>query len=279
MRILVTGARGLLGTPACAALRARGHDVIAAARSDLDISDAASVNACVRDARPDAIINCAAYTRVDDCETHEADAMRVNARGAGNVAEAAHRFGAALIHLSTDYIFPGDHRSPIPESAPPGRPEQLSAYGRSKLLGEQLVQQAHSVACIVRTAWLFGEHGPCFPKAILDRARAGHPLRVVNDQTGSPTYAGDLAEALAELAERRAEGIYHVTNAGTCTWFEFARELVKRSGLSTAVTPCTTAEFPRPARRPAYSVLDNARYVALVGRPLRNWQDALDDYL
>jgi dTDP-4-dehydrorhamnose reductase len=279
MRILVTGARGLLGTPTCETFRARGDDVLALDRAELDITDGEAVSARISEFRPDVVINCAGYTRVDDCETCEGEAIRVNAHGAAHVAAAAHRAQAGLIHISTDYIFRGDAREPIPETAAPAEPSQLSAYGRSKRLGEQLVQQAHPAACIVRTAWLFGENGPCFPRAILDRAHAGHPLRVVNDQTGSPTYACDLALALAELAARRATGVFHVSNAGICTWFDFAREIIRQSGLNIAVTPCTTAEFPRPARRPAYSVLDNRRYIQLVGRPLRPWPDALTDFL
>ncbi len=279
MRIFVTGARGLLGTPVCETFRARGDDVHSVDRSELDITDADAVQKRIADYRPDVVINCAAFTRVDDCETCEDEATRVNAHGAGHVAAAAHRAGASFIHISTDYIFPGDAREPIAETAAPGRPEQLSAYGRSKLLGEQLVTAAHPSACIVRTAWLFGDNGPCFPRAILKRARSGQALRVVDDQTGSPTYAGDLAAALAELAARRANGIYHVTNSGICTWFDFAREIIRQSGLDVPVGPCSTAEFPRPARRPTYSVLDNRRYVRLVGRHLRRWEEALTDFL
>ena len=299
-RILVAGARGLLGTPTCRVFRSDPEvQVEAVDLPELDITDAYQVAAKCDAFRPEVVVNCAAYTAVDACEENEPLATRVNGDGAGFLAIAAEQCGARFIHISTDYVFEGDASEPYAEDDPPGRPERLSAYGRSKLLGEELVQAHHPAAVIVRTAWLYGPDGRGFPNAILRRAheerhrlehrleagatRAGATLagglRVVNDQTGSPTYAPDLATALFELARRTVSGIFHVTNSGQCTWYEFAGELIRLAGLDVPITPVTTEEFPRPARRPAFSVLSNRRYVEAVGLPLRHWREAAGEYI
>jgi len=280
-RILVTGAHGLLGTAVCRLLRGLpGVELDAADLPELDITRWDGLQARLQRTRPELVINCAAYTAVDACETDEAAAVRVNATGAGLVARAAAEANARLIHLSTDYVFSGSASTPYREDQPPGPPEQLTAYGRSKLLGEREVLSAHPAAVIVRTAWLYGPDGPGFPQAILRKAVQEGRLRVVNDQRGSPTYAPDLAAALVTLAGHpEAEGVFHITNAGECTWHDFAVELVRRAGLDVPVIPVTTAEFPRPARRPAYSVLDNRRYNELAGRPLRAWREAAAEFL
>lgn len=279
-RILVTGGRGLVGMALGRVLAARpvvaverpGHD-------ELDVTDADQVQVYLERFRPDLVIHCAAYTKVDDCETNRELADRVNGDGAGSVARAATKIGARLIHLSTDYIFEGEAVRPYQEDTPPGRPENLSAYGRSKLLGEQRVRAVCSGALIVRTAWVYGPDGACFPKFILKAAREKPELRVVNDQTGAPTYTLDLARAILRLAETDARGIVHVTNTGQCTWYEFACELVRLAGLKVRVIPVTTEEFPRPARRPKYSVLDNSRYVQLTSAPMRPWREAAADFM
>lgn len=279
-RILITGAEGLLGTPTAARFAAdTACEVLAPGHGELDITDAARVAHCFETFQPDLVVNCAAFTRVDDCESSEALACRVNGEGAGHVAEAAARAGARLIHISTDYVFDGCATSPLREDAPTAPPDRLSAYGRSKLLGEQAVRSRHPSALIVRTAWIYGPDGPGFPATILRLARERPRLRVVVDQRGSPTYAPDLAEAIQRLARLDADGIVHVTNAGDCTWHELAVEICRRARLDTPVDPVTTAEFPRPARRPAYSVLDNSRYIELTGAPLRSWREALGTYL
>lgn len=277
--IVIAGGAGLVGTPTAEAFRRAGYDVRALAHSDMDICDEAAVARRMDDERPGVVVNCAAYTKVDDCETHADVAMRVNGAGAGVLARQAARIGAMFIHLSTDYVFDGRGTRPYREDDPTAPLESLSAYGRSKLAGEQAVVAEHPLPLIVRTAWVYGPDGPGFPNAILRGAREKPRLKVVDDQTGSPTYAPDLAQAIVALARRNATGFVHVTNSGTCTWFEFAQEIVRLSGLATPVDPCTTAEFPRPARRPAYSVLDNSRYVSLVGQPLRHWREAIAEFV
>lgn len=279
LSIVLTGATGLVGTPTVAAFRRAGHAVVGLAHADLDICDEAAMARMLDDARPGLVVNCAAFTRVDDCETRVDDAMRINGQGAGVLARHAARVGAGFIHLSTDYVFDGRGTRPYREDDATAPMATLSAYGRSKLAGELAVAAAHPDALIIRTAWVYGPNGPGFPNAILRAAREKPRLKVVHDQTGSPTYAPDLAQAIVELATRRAKGIVHVTNDGTCTWFEFATEIVRLAGLSTPVDPCTTEEFPRPARRPAYSVLDNGRYDSLVGRPLRPWREAIAQFI
>ena len=277
--VVIAGGRGLVGSPTAGAFRRAGYDVRAMTHSEMDICDEAAVAKHLEYERPGLVVNCAAYTKVDDCEKNFELAMRVNGEGAGVLARQAARIGAAFVHLSTDYVFDGRGTRPYREDDVTASMEALSAYGRSKLAGERAVVAAHPSPLIIRTAWVYGPDGPGFPNAILRGAREKPRLKVVNDQTGSPTYAPDLAEAIVVLAGREATGFVNVTNAGTCTWFEFACEIVRLSGLSTPVDPCTTAEFPRPARRPAYSVLDNSRYASLAGRPLRHWREAIAEFI
>lgn len=270
----------MLGTPTTALFRRdAGVEVLAVDLPELDITDEPSVARQFKTFRPDLVVNCAAYTQVDACEQNEELARKVNGLGAGIVAVAAAVCKARVIHISTDYVFEGDARSPYAEDHPTGRPERLSAYGRSKLIGEQLVQLCHSESLIVRTAWLYGPDGPGFPAAILRKAREEGRLRVVNDQTGSPTYAPDLAAAIHKLARLPVSGIMHVTNSGQCTWYEFAQEIIRLAGLDVPVEPVTTAEFPRPAKRPAYSVLDNRLFIEAAGDPLRHWREAVTEYI
>lgn len=279
-RILVTGGCGLLGTAIGRVLSDRPSVVLTRPdRRELDITDADAVGGLIERFKPSLVINCAAYTKVDDCEKNEELANRVNGDGAGIVAKAAAEAGAKLIHLSTDYVFEGNATKPYQENHPVGSPERLTAYGRSKLLGEQRVQAACPDALIVRTAWVYGPDGPCFPKTILKAAREKPELPGVDDQTGSPTYTLDLARAILRLAEIDARGIVHVTNTGQCTWYELACELIRLAGLSVQVLPVTTEQFPRPAPRPKFSVLDNSRYVQLTGAPMRPWREAVADYL
>lgn len=277
--VFIAGGRGLVGSPTAKAFRHAGYDVRALPHAEMDICDDAAVARRLDNERPGLVVNCAAYTKVDDCETHTDLAMRVNGEGAGILARQAARIGAAFIHLSTDYVFDGRGARPYREDDATAPPELLSAYGRSKLEGERAVIAAHPSPLIIRTAWVYGPDGPGFPNAILRGARERPRLKVVNDQTGSPTHAPDLAEAIVALAKRNATGFVHVTNSGICTWFEFAKEIVQQAGLSTPVDPCTTAEFPRPAQRPAYSVLDNSCYISLVGRPLRHWREAIGEFM
>lgn len=229
--------------------------------------------------RPDVVINCAAFTRVDECERQVELAMSVNGDGPGIVAAAAREVGARVVHISTDYVFDGSKAGPYVEDDAPGPEAALSVYGRSKLAGERAVQAVGGEWLIVRTSWVFGPAGPNFVATILERARTHPELRVVNDQRGRPTYAPDLAGAIVALVERAASGVVHVANGGVCTWFDLARQAVTLAGLPAQVRPCTSDEFPRPARRPANSVLDTTRFERIVGRPLRGWAEALGEYV
>jgi dTDP-4-dehydrorhamnose reductase len=275
MRILITGAGGMLGQDVQAAARSAGHETIALTRAECDLADGAATRSAVRAARPDAVINCAAWTDVDGAETHEAQARAVNGSGPGTLAGAAADAGAWTVHVSTDYVFDGAKRTPYLESDPTG---PLSAYGRSKLAGEHAVAAAAPDAhTVVRSAWLFGLHGRSFPATMLRLAAARHELTVVDDQIGSPTFTGHLAPALVGLAAAPVPGVLHLAAAGECSWCEFARAIVAGSEAraGTTVRGITTAEYPTPAPRPAYSVLRSER-----GAPeLRHWNDGLTDYL
>jgi len=270
-RYLVTGARGMLGTDVVLALA--GREVTALDRSQLDITDAAAVDAAVAD--HDVVINAAAYTRVDDAETHESEAGEINATGAGLLASAAQRSGARLVQVSTDYVFDGTARVPYAEDAPR---HPVSAYGRTKAKGEELVLAAHpGGTLIVRTAWLYGAHGPNFAKTMRRLAAERETLAVVDDQVGQPTWTLDLARGIVELLDVEAPaGIYHCTNSGQASWCDFARAVFAEAGLDPErITPTDSALFPRPAPRPAYSVLGHATWKRAGLAPLRDWREAL----
>jgi dTDP-4-dehydrorhamnose reductase len=272
VRVLVVGAGGMLGTAVQTAVPST-IQLAALRHADLAIEDAQAVERVVTRERPDWIVNCAAYTQVDRAEAEPEAAHRVNAVGAANLARAARAKGVRLLHISTDYVFDGRATGPYREDDPVG---PLNVYGRSKLAGEQAIRdilpQEH---LIVRTQWLFGEGGPNFVATILRLARERSELKVVNDQHGRPTYARDLAGALWKLIACDARDTVHCANEGVATWFEVALATVAAAGLDTAVEPCTTGEMPRPAPRPAFSVLDCTRYHSIVGSPLRAWQPAL----
>jgi dTDP-4-dehydrorhamnose reductase len=275
MRLLITGAGGMLGTDVQHAGERAGHEVIGLARADLDIRSAAAVRAAVVAHAPDVVINCAAFTDVDGAET-DPEARRVNAEAPAMVAGAAAASGAWTLHISSDYVFAGDRRTPYLEADPTG---PLSAYGASKLDGELGVAGAAPDAhTIVRSSWLFGAAGRCFPDTLLRLAAERDELRVVDDQVGCPTFTGHLARALIDLAERvtRPLGVLHCAAAGHCSWFEFAQATLAQAGVDTPVRPVSTAEFPRPARRPAYSVLRSSRPDA---PRLGHWREGLTEYL
>jgi dTDP-4-dehydrorhamnose reductase len=265
----------MLGTDVQAAARALEHDVIARSRAELDISDREAVLATVAQARPDAVLNCAAYTNVDGAEADPDGAGAVNASGAGFVAEAAAAVGAWVVHVSTDYVFDGTKTSPYVESDPTG---PRSVYGSTKLLGERAVALAAPDShTIVRSSWLFGTAGSCFPATMLKLAAERDTLSVVDDQVGCPTFTGHLAPALVELAMRaRMPGVLHLASCGDCSWYQFAVEIMRATNTVVEVRPCSTEEFPRPARRPAYSVLRSERPRAPL---LPDWRDGLREYL
>lgn len=275
MRLLITGATGMLGQDVAAAARAAGHDVVAPGHAELDITDAMAVLAAVEDARPEAVINCAGWTDVDGAEAEEAAATAVNAMGAGHVARAATVGGAWTVHVSSDYVFDGRAREPYVESAPTG---PLSAYGRSKLAGEREVAAAAPGAhTIVRSAWLFGGRGRCFPATIARLAGECGQLTVVDDQIGCPTYTGHLAPALVAVAAERPAGIVHVAGAGRCSWYELACEVVAARGAACRIVPGRSADLARPAPRPAFSALVTERGPEVPRLP--DWRAGLAEYL
>lgn len=281
-RLLVVGARGQLGTDLVAAARAAGIPVLGVGSRELDVTDQEAVQrtlgyvaaGAAEAGRRAVVINAAAYTAVDNAESDQDAAFAVNADGPANLAVTAERLGLRLIHLSTDYVFPGDGTEPYRPADPTG---PRSTYGASKLAGEQRVLQACPDALVVRTAWVWGATGGNFVNTIARLAATRPTLTVVDDQRGTPSYTVDLAAGLLELAGSTVPGrVLHLTNAGETTWFGFARAILEELGEDPErVQPTTTAEFPRPAPRPAYSVLSGEEWVAAGLAPLRPWRDAL----
>jgi dTDP-4-dehydrorhamnose reductase len=264
----------MLAQDVLAAAERAGHDVVAFARADLDVTDARAVRRALEAERPDAVINCAAYTNVDGAEEDEATATEVNGAAAGHLAAAAQAVGAAIVQPSTDYVFDGRKATPYVESDPTA---PQSAYGRSKLAGEHAVAKANERHHIVRTSWLFGVAGKNFVDTMIGLGSERDELKVVHDQVGCPTYTGHLAKALITLATGEREyGIHHVAGEGQCSWFEFASEIFGQAGIETNAVPCTTDEFPRPAPRPAYSVLGSERRDPI---RLPDWREGLRSFL
>jgi dTDP-4-dehydrorhamnose reductase len=269
--ILIFGARGMLGRALRERLDAQGKTYLALDAAELDITDAAGVHDVLVRHRATLVINAAAYTQVDAAEVHEATATLVNGGAAGNLARSATALGATLVHYSTDYVFAGDAQSPYTVDEPLA---PVNAYGRSKAAGELAVRAAGGEHLILRTSWLYAPWAANFVRTIHKASGEKPLLRVVDDQRGRPTSAEHLAFCTLALVEKKARGTLHVTDGGECTWFEFAREIVRLSGHDCRVEPCSTAEFPRPAKRPAYSVLDLAPTEALLG-PMPSWQENL----
>jgi dTDP-4-dehydrorhamnose reductase len=273
MKVTVFGASGLLGQ---ALMREwSGDEIVGLSSRDVDLRDADRVQEVVESAPPDWIVLAAAYTNVDDCQSHPDLAFAVNRDGPVNVAQAAKHVGAKLLFLSSDYVFDGNKTSPY-EAGDARNPQ--SVYGRSKAEAEVRLLEVLPECCIARTSWLFGTGGKCFPDTILKAASSRPALDVVNDQCGCPTYSVDLARAIIGLCGNHASGIVHVTNAGDCSWFEFAREIVKGAGLSTQVRPVSSQQMARPAPRPAYSVL-SPKSLLQYGIAMPMWKDALLRYL
>ena len=284
-RWLVTGAAGMLGRDLTALLTARGEEFTALTRADLDITDGAAAASAISAVKPDVVVNCAAWTAVDAAEENEAEALAVNGHGPANLAAACASLGAVLVHPSTDYVFPGDATVPYAEDAAPA---PAGAYGRTKLAGEQAVLAAlPDAGYVVRTAWLYGAHGKNFVKTMLRLARRDVAPGVVADQYGQPTWTADVAAKIYDLVGAAAPaGIYHATSSGQTTWFGLAEEIFRlhhdletqdRDAERERLTPrpLTTAEYPTPARRPAYSVLGHAAWQAAGMAPIGDWKDAL----
>jgi dTDP-4-dehydrorhamnose reductase len=273
MRILVTGAGGMLGRDVVRAAEFVNHEVIALEHADLDVTDGPRVQRAVKRVAPDAVINCAAWTDVDGAEANPRGAKRLNATAAGTVAAAAAYVSAPVVHPSTDYVFDGGSRRPYIES---DTPRPLSAYGATKLAGEHEVAAANPQHFVVRSSWLFGANGRNFVETMLRLGRELGEVVVVRDQVGCPTYTGHLADALIRLLDGDDYGLHHIAAGGACSWFEFALEIFEQAGVECHTLSCTTEEFPRPARRPAYSVLGTERDYAFY---LPDWQDGLRSYL
>lgn len=269
MKILLTGAAGQLGRSLQQTLTS--HDVVACAREELDIADLAAVRRAVGESRPDLVLNAAAYNRVDEAESDPAPAYRGNAVGPRNLALASFEENAAILHVSTDYVFDGRGSRPYHEY---DVPSPRSAYGASKLAGEVAVRETNPRHYIARTAWVYHEAGGNFPRTMLSLAERDE-VRVVNDQVGSPTYAPHLATALTELVVTGAFGTYHLAGSGEASWYDLTCELFRRMNVTTPVVPVTTDEFPRPAERPRYSALTTIQEPELRLPP---WQDGLDAF-
>lgn len=276
MRIMVTGANGQLGQELVKQLSDSEHDLFAYTKTELDITDTESVLTVCDDIKPHIIINAAAYTNVDGAETNEELAYQVNAVGQRNLTVAAEKVGAKICYISTDYVFNGQATSPYNEYM---NVDPLGVYGQSKYAGEFLTQTLHTKYFIVRTAWVYGEYGPNFVKTMLKLAEEKSELGVVHDQVGSPTYTVDLAEFLIELVQTEKYGIYHCTNSGICSWYEFAQEIFKLAKKDIKVVPLTSDQFPRPAKRPTYSVLGDLSVRINGFIPRRNWKEALGEYI
>jgi len=282
MRILVTGSTGQLGFEVLRAFSPSGHEIIAPERSELDFLNPGQVAERVRHFQADWVINCAAYTQVDRAESEMEQAFVINRDSAGQLAGAVAGYGGNLLHVSTDFVFDGKQSRPYREDDD-ARP--LGVYGRSKQEGEQAVRSALPEATILRTAWVYGVHGHNFVKTILRVAREGKPLKVVNDQLGSPTWARDIAGAIRALVQNRASGIYHYTNAGSTSWHGFATAILagaEAAGFAletTSVEAIPTSGYPTPAQRPAYSVLDTGKIQSLLTAPIPHWRDSLNRML
>jgi len=273
MKLLVTGAAGMLGRDVMLAAGNAGHDVVGFGRTELDVTDAAALDAKIAAERPDVVINCAAWTDVDGAEESEELAMAVNGIGAGKVAAAAAAVEASVVYVSSDYVFDGAKGAPYLES---DQPAPLSAYGRTKLAGEEATTAANPRHFVVRSSWLFGIGGRNFVETMLRLAADHGEVLVVHDQVGSPTYTWHLAYGIVRLIEGLEHGIHHMAAAGLCSWYEFAREIFEQAGVECKVLSATTEMLGRPAPRPPFSALASQREHAI---ELPSWRDGLAGYL
>jgi dTDP-4-dehydrorhamnose reductase len=277
MKVVVTGAKGQLGQDVMKQLQEQSHEAIGTDRNDLDITNEADVLKFISEAKPDVILHCAAYTNVDAAESDRDTAYQVNAVGTENLAKAAKAVDAKILYISTDYVFDGTATEPY-EVDHPTKP--LGVYGETKFAGEELLKKHAEKYFIVRTAWVFGIGGNNFVKTMIRLGEERGEVGVVHDQVGSPTYTVDLASLMLEVMKTEKYGTYHATNAGVCSWYEFAVEIFKQAGMNQVkVSPLTTDQFPRPAKRPAYSVLSKQKLEETGFAPLRDWKEALAAYL
>lgn len=274
MRILITGASGMLGHDLQRTLK--NHELILCNSKNLDITNKNLVSETINEMKPDILINSAAYTNVDDCETNYEEAYKVNALGPKNLANVCKDLKIPLVHISTDYVFDGKKTEPLKENDNLG---PQTAYGKTKLEGEQFIQKILDEYFIIRTAWLYGCDGDNFVKTMLNLSKSLNEITVVNDQIGSPTFTYDLAKGISEIIKTDKYGVYHLTNSGSCSWYEFSKEIFRLANKNVKVIPVTTEEFPRPAPRPKYSVLNNDKWIKQGFKPLRDYKEALKEYL
>ena len=275
MKILITGSNGMLGHDLIDVLKSK-HELILTTSKTLDITDKDNTIEFIKENKPDIVINSAAYTDVDGCETNQDLAYGVNGDGVRNLALGCKEVDCPLVHVSTDYVFDGTARDPIEEDGEIG---PISVYGKSKLRGEEAIQDILDKYFIIRTAWLYGINGKNFPKTMLELAQNHSEITVVYDEVGTPTYTPDLAKGISELIETDHYGIYHLTNSGNCSWCEFARYIFEVADVDVKVIPVTASEFARPAPRPSYSVLENRKWVENGFEPLRNYKEAIKEYI
>ena len=276
VRYIITGAGGLLGSELSNSMVRRGMEYKALLRTDLDVTNGYAVEHLFKMESPDVVFHCAAFTAVDKAESENASSSAVNASGALNVAEACKIVGARMVLFSTDYVFGGSKRTPY---SPQDHPDPLSAYGKSKLAGEKNVSASGVSLLLIRTSWLYGSVGRNFVSAVIQHAREGKTLRLVGDQTGSPTWARHVAEATLDLVECGVTGTYHISNAGEATWYEFGREVLLICGLQTEVEQISTEMWGASAHRPYYSVLDSSKAEAVLDRRMPPWRDSLKIFL
>lgn len=282
-KLLIVGYNGQLGSELTRIIEGKNNMAIVKWSSkDLDITQGLQVLSSIRNIEPDIIINCAAYTNVDQAEEDYEKAFQVNALGPRNLAIAAEAVGAKLVHISTDYVFDGkgvivnDNTMPYREY---DMPKPINVYGKSKLLGENYVRDFCSRYFIIRTAWLYGENGSNFVKTIIKAAKEKGRLQVVNDQLGNPTNAEDLAKHIIKIALTEDYGIYHCTGSGIASWYDFACRIVEYAGIDCIVEPVTSEQYARKAKRPSYSCLDNMMLRSTIGDNMRDWEEALVDFI
>ena len=275
MKILIKGSNGMLGNDLVEVLK-DNHELILTTSKTLDITDKNHVIEFIGENKPDIVINSAAYTNVDGCEENQETAYSINGDGVRNLAEGCSKIDCPLVHISTDYVFNGKNTKPWVENDEIG---PISVYGKSKLKGEEAILEILDKFFIIRTAWLYGINGGNFPKTMLELAKNHSEITVVYDEVGTPTYTPDLAKAISQLIDTDYYGIYHITNSGSCSWCEFARYIFEIADKDVKVIPVTASEFARPAPRPHYSVLENKKWIDNGFEPLRNYKDAIKEYI
>ena len=276
MKILLLGHKGMLGSDLLTQMSLH-HDVVGMDQEEIDITSAADCAKAIEDTAPQIVINAAAYTNVDGCETAKDDCFAVNAEAVKNIAEACRSKNIRIIHFSTDYVFDGTAKQPYKED---DDCDPINTYGASKLAGEHYLQTLAQNYIIIRTAWLYGANGKNFVRTILEKAKTTPKLKVVDDQLGSPTHTKDLAVAVDHLIEKNSQGIFHVTNRGSCSWYEFAVKILREAGIDDVeVSPIKSEQLSRAAKRPAYSVMSMQKFIFTTGKAMQPWQLGLQDYI